>query len=552
VKRLAVIHYIFTAVLVIAGAATASPTDDGFRITGIVVNTSNSSPVGNCQVMISPTLPADFNPQSPQGVPRGMTVTTGGDGRFVFNNVPIGKYSLVARRNGFRTQALNEHDEFTSAVAVGPDKDSQNIVFRLQPSASITGRVEDEFGDPVANGQVILFHHGLLLGKVSTHPRASTNTGSVGTFHFYRLPPGEYFVVVMARPWYAQYRQQVLFSSNDQPAPGAEEGDANLNATFPITYFSGALDSASATPIKLRPGDRFVADMKLNSEAGFGLSIRGEEPNTQFMIESRVFDMSMFMPQASVWIDEKGATDFAGIPPGRYRLRQRTTTEESAASERRQDVEISPDGNVEYRKPAEGTSVKGTLALEGSNQPLHETIIQFEERDTHDVVQAHLNAKGEFVPFQLFPGVFQYSAFSRQGVIKSFTATGAKVRGGTIEVGLSPVILNVTMADVATSIEGTVHSKEGKPIAGAMVVLIPDDPDHNQSIFRRDQSDTDGTFLLRVVMPGKYTLVAIQDGWGLEWSKMDVMRRFLQYGETIEVKPSQSMHTRVKVQSARE
>ena len=32
-------------------------------------------------------------------------------------------------------------------------------------------------------------------------------------------------------------------------------------------------------------------------------------------------------------------------------------------------------------------------------------------------------------------------------------------------------------------------------------------------LIRRDQSDSDGSFALRDVVPGQYTVVAIQDGW---------------------------------------
>lgn len=556
-RRTTVFFFLIIAVAVVAAHSSYALGTDTFQITGIVVNANDGSPLGKCQVMIQPALAPDSNPQSSQAAPKSMTITTGEDGRFVFNNVAEAKYSLVARRIGFRTQALDEHDEFTSAVAVGQGKDSQNIIFRLQPAASITGRIEDEFGDPVANGQVMLFRRGVQRGKMSTYPRAGTHTSNDGVYHFYRLPPGEYFLAVIAKPWYTQYRQHQPPQGDDRPVAKPEEGEANLDVGFPVTYYSGALDSKSANPIQLHPGDRFTADIRLNAQAAFDLKTRDtgveESKPVQSTFEGAVFDVQMSLDQTVMRANDNGqATQFLGVPAGRYRLRQRVMAEGGVANERRQEVDISADGNVEYRKPAEGTPVKGTITLEGSTQPLRDTIIQLDKRDGNETVQARSNAKGELVPFQLFPGQYQYSAFSRQGVIKSFAATGAKVRGRTIEVGSTPVNLSVIMADVAVAIEGTVLSKDGKPTAGAMVVLIPEDPDFNQNIFRRDQSDSDGTFVLRVVMPGKYTLVAIQDGWTLEWSKVNVMRRFLPYGEAIEVRPGQNIKTKVNIQSARD
>jgi hypothetical protein len=63
-----------------------------------------------------------------------------------------------------------------------------------------------------------------------------------------------------------------------------------------------------------------------------------------------------------------------------------------------------------------------------------------------------------------------------------------------------------------------------------MVVLVPQDRGANRGLFRRDQSDSDGSFSLRDAAPGKYTVVAIEDGWELEWARPQVIRRYLSQG----------------------
>jgi hypothetical protein len=239
-----------------------------------------------------------------------------------------------------------------------------------------------------------------------------------------------------------------------------------------------------------------------------------------------------------------------GVTPGQYTIRERTNAEGSVTSEERQEIEISADGTVEYKKRSQGTSVTGTISLEGSSQPIRPANLQFIRRESSELVNAQTNAKGEFIPFQLFPGRYDYSATSNQGVIKSLTATGAKVRGRTIEVGSEPIVLKVVMADIATRVDGIALGEDGKPVSGAMVLLIPEDLESNENLNRRDQSDSDGTFTLRVVLPGRYTLVAIQNGWELEWLKKDVMQPFLKHGLTVDVKPRADMKVKVNVQSA--
>lgn len=68
-----------------------------------------------------------------------------------------------------------------------------------------------------------------------------------------------------------------------------------------------------------------------------------------------------------------------------------------------------------------------------------------------------------------------------------------------------------------------------------MVVLIPKEPDGTADLFHRDQSDLDGTFALRGVIPGSYTVVAIENGWDLDWSQPAVIAAYAKNGHTIEV-----------------
>ena len=78
-------------------------------------------------------------------------------------------------------------------------------------------------------------------------------------------------------------------------------------------------------------------------------------------------------------------------------------------------------------------------------------------------------------------------------------------------------------------------------VAGAMVVLIPKHPEVNRELFRRDQSDLDGSFSLRQVIPGTYTVIVITNGWELHWSKPAVISRYTGHGQTIVV-PGRAGH----------
>jgi hypothetical protein len=121
----------------------------------------------------------------------------------------------------------------------------------------------------------------------------------------------------------------------------------------------------------------------------------------------------------------------------------------------------------------------------------------------------------------------------------------------TVKPGSSPSISLILAAGSAT-IQGKVEREE-KPVAGAMVVLVPKDPAANRDLFRRDQSDLDGTFTLSDVLAGSYTIIAIADGWDLNWSQPGVIAAYLKEGRTIEVgkqsPPTINISESIKVQS---
>ena len=81
-----------------------------------------------------------------------------------------------------------------------------------------------------------------------------------------------------------------------------------------------------------------------------------------------------------------------------------------------------------------------------------------------------------------------------------------------------------------------------------MIVLVPRDIENNSTLVRRDQSDSDGTFTLQNVLPGEYTVVALENGWDLEWMSPAVLQPYLTKGEPVSVAVRQRYDVKVMVQ----
>ena len=99
--------------------------------------------------------------------------------------------------------------------------------------------------------------------------------------------------------------------------------------------------------------------------------------------------------------------------------------------------------------------------------------------------------------------------------------------GASLTVALSLVGGSVTVEGFA--------KRAGKGVSGAMIVLVPKNPEANHDRFRRDQSDLDGSFSLPNVIPGSYTIIAIENGWDLDWSEPTVLAQYLAHGQALEV-----------------
>ena len=132
--------------------APARPSEEqNFRISGTVLDALSGLPLTRAEVSIAAT----------NGMGMTASVFTGANGRFLFEHLKPGKYVLSTRCRGYGKQNFQQHENYTTAVAVGMALGSEGLVFRMLPGASIGGQAKDEFTEPVRGAQVMLFREGM-------------------------------------------------------------------------------------------------------------------------------------------------------------------------------------------------------------------------------------------------------------------------------------------------------------------------------------------------------------------------------------------------------
>jgi protocatechuate 3,4-dioxygenase beta subunit len=534
---------LFSLVLLLAALPSlcqqqAQSTGRKFEVTGRVVNALTGEVLRKASVQLIPT--------TDRAQPLHYEVT---DGSFEFHGLEAGKYTLVGQAPHFLQQSFEQHENFNTAIAVGPEKTSTGIIFRLRPEGAIAGRILDEHNEAVRDAQVLLFERSTDTGKRLVERRSQTMSDDQGEYSFNHLHAGMYYIVVAAQPWYRSYLQQTNMR-NRGSSPSTADVDPALDSAYPITYYPGTSDAENAGALVVHPGDRLSADFNLtpvpslhvkflNTHAEMGRPI---QPN----LRARVFGNSwVFVQQTMTW--QQNEMEMSGIAPGDYSLnvRQRDGAENRTSG---QEISLRGDTELDATAVASLEQVHGIIKFDGTRAPSN-AFLQFRDVNARGGMGTRPDEHGEFKVQPQHAGRYVVSLGNAPGyAIRNISATGARVSGRTIEItGAEAVELTIAASEGVAQIEGTVINGD-KPLSGTMVVLAPQEMADNTSLFRRDQSDSDGTFTLRDVVPGRYTALAIQNGWDLEWASPESLRPYLAKGTPVVVSGKEKLEIKIAAQ----
>jgi hypothetical protein len=205
-------------------------------------------------------------------------------------------------------------------------------------------------------------------------------------------------------------------------------------------------------------------------------------------------------------------------------------------------VEITEDGQViEPKAPAATSTVRVRVKTLRGEELQNAVNLSLRDEHLRTIGFAEASEKSEAVFEGVPPGKYAVMAHFNQPppyTIGKMVIGGVEVEGHDITVGEGATVeIDATLMAGVVSVEGVVKRKDGKPVGGAMVALVPRGMEahtHFERI-RWDQSDLDGTFTVRQILPGKYTLIAVEDAWGTAWLKAGVLEKYLAHGQELTI-----------------
>jgi len=544
-------------------ASAQTQTAAAYRITGIVVSSSDGTPVRHCHLALSQTVRA-AEQRAGRSLTRQAQITADGEtddsGNFSVALSAAGAWRMVASAPGYTTQAYLQHeDSYSSAIVLTGKNPTVNIRFELPPEATITGTVVDETGEPVRIAQVRLFSvpaaspDGRPTGA-KTNSAAMAMTDDRGIYEFASLEPGSYKVVVDAKPWYAT-----------PPPTGSNSGsslDPSLNVAYAPTWYPGRDDPAQAEILTLHGGDAVEADFNLIPVPAVHLHIM--TPPDEGSAQRRSFPLFKVDRAGLGGVNNSpirmtpGAIDIDSLAPGQFQV---LLQDRSQTSTRVATFQLGADGGqtVNFNSLLDQANI--IIHMDGSGaadeDPPRVDFVDPESglSATYDSGGVSIRRREQNQPregqIQLPQGRYEVALRGQPDFyMTGMSAKGAEVTGRFLQVNPGDVTLTIHVAKGKASVSG-IATTGGEPAVGAMVLLVPAGRGDPTSLTRmvRDQTNTDGSFELANVIPGQYILVAIENGWSVEWKDPSTLNPYLVQGTALDLRSGDDIQQNLEAQN---
>jgi len=568
-RSLALAVFLLSA-LVLASAQQSAPAANASSIAGTVVQEPGSQPLKKVLVQVV----AEDQKQGGN-----YTASTDADGRFHVENVVPGRYRIFIERTGFIGVNGRGVKSDTNVFSIQAGQSIEDLLFRMLPTAVISGRVTDEDGDPMSGVRVVASRK--IPGKATREATGSDATNDLGEYRLAGLFPGQYWVVAVPPPDFRDYEPQWVvampppdlrdYEPQHEKSQGNSRGEAQPDTRYLTTYYPGTYDGTQASAVTLKAGDEMPVNFTLVPARTY--RVRGivtGVPAAQKLTVEVAAKAGDSIRVSEVAPD--GQFEVRGVGPGSYVVKA-SADAESQSLTARQDVNVVA-ADVEGVKlvPQLTFTLSGRLRIEGSAaEGLTQYSVNLRQAELPDDagfimsqdffgMNAPVDRLGNFEWKNVNPGVYVVQLYGGNGQSNCFLKS-VRLGGQDVETGFAasgPATLDLVVSSKGATIEGTVVEKErdvdnDHPVANAAVVAVPEEKYRKLSDrFGIGSTDQHGHFTIRGLAPGSYTLYAWQDLEEGLWRDAGFLKSQEANGTAMKVEEGAHQQVELKLSSAGE
>ena len=529
-------------------------------IAGFVVKIGNNEPLSKAVVTLSST---------DGGRGQMYSASTSTDGRFLLDKIPPGKYRLAANRSSYVRYEFGARGPGRRGldITIGAGQKMTQIVMPLSPAATITGRVFDRDGEPLAYVSVQAMKYTYQDGDRVLNVVQAAVTNDLGEYRLFWLQPGQYFVSTTydSSPQRGGFGGRGVFIGPRGGNPGIQSVEATEDeARIPI-YYPGTADPQAAAPINLQAGTVFsgvdltVSAVHTFSVSGQVISSATGQPvsNVNVVLEPRQRPGTRGpIIRSRTNGANKGAFEIGGVIPGMYDLVAISNDRNNRMSARVPvDVGGSDIQNVSVML-SPGFMVPGHVTIEGASQD--PTRIRITLRPSASGMQfggaipaAPVQADGSFALQQVGQDTYRlnWNGLARGFYVKTARLGAVDVLKDVLRLDRQPTVpLEVVISSNTGTVDATVVTDKQEPSINTTFVLVPSPELRFRSdLYRTGATDATGHLHLDGVPSGDYKAFAWEEVENGAWQDSQFLQQYEERGKPVRVSADSAANVELRV-----
>jgi protocatechuate 3,4-dioxygenase beta subunit len=518
---------------------------------GTVLNQATGQPLAGVHVRL---VTGDFTDSGADQIVYGAISDRAG--HFSVTNMKPGIYVVIPERAGFVAAPSAKPATPVTFVPLKPGQQLAGYKLEMTPHATISGRVVDEYGDPVQRVAVQLEP---VAGSAQIDPFAgwqSNSTDDRGEFHMVAAP-GRYYLKAPNFPDQHEYAPEI-------------RTDGTSAAPYAATYYPSAASTSAASIVQAAPGQD-IAGLEIRLTRGVAAAgaagtltisgiVTGAPENAMVNVFLRHGESPDQMYDSEGRIAGRdGKFVFRGLQPGSYRLSAHYSSGKTHLLSQPVALTLGSSDQTDLElvlAPAE--EITGTLEITGDAPPAAaaekrtvrlDPAFPFDTSGNPETTPGAVDPKGAFRIGNVAPGRFVpvVDPLPENAYIQSVTLDNRPAADNILDLsrGIKGSHIKITVSRDGAQVSGTVLDKDGQPLLSPldMVFLVTDPKQLREMQPDNQHRVTEGKYMIKAIRPGKYRLFALDvltlasDAPDADSDDDELMKSFFNSAEEIEIKP---------------